>query len=173
MAGAFNLKPNPLVVKLGLELPGAAAPALMATAAPGTYMPGAAAGTETPGRLSFTGYVGGEFEHDGMNWCVLYLDWDGQTWLLIERDGILGRQTIPSDAGSGTPAPRDVLYVKPDAAVGNAGRTLTRRGLFLTGDFTRAGDYDAEMEGGTLAAATGVFCQARSPGCCNKTTRRP
>jgi hypothetical protein len=102
---------------------------------------------------------------------VLYLDWDGETRLLIEKDGIVDRQRLPKGAGMGTPVERDVIYVKHDAAVGIVGSSLSLEGLFLTGDFTRAGDFDSDMGGGTLSAATGGFCASAL--CCKGKSNRP
>ena len=128
-------------------------------------------GAETPERRSFVGYYGGEFQFHDVWWCVLYLDWDLRTWLIIERDGVVARESMIHEPG--LQQGRDVLWVKADAAVGRGRRSLSREGEFLTGAFTRAGDFDVGQEGGTLAAATGVFCDARSVGCCMGRTNRP
>ena len=110
------------------------------------------------------------FNHGGNDWSVLYLDWDLETWLVIETIGIVGRERITSAAGSGAPALRDVVWVLADAAVGHGSRSLSVEGAFLCGNFTRAGDFEPSPTGGTLAASTGVFCEARSPGCCKGCT---
>ena len=94
-----------------------------------------------------------------------------QSWLIIERAGVLAHKRMANEPG--VSAGREVLWVKADAAVGRANRSLSVEGEFLTGAFTRAGDFDVGQEGGTLAAATGVFCEARSVGCCMGRTNRP
>jgi hypothetical protein len=132
------------------------------------------AGPESPDRVSFVGYLGDRFFHRGLWWLVLYLDWDMQTFLVIESTGFIRADTLPTSAGSGTPEPRNVIWVRADTAVGRVARSLSLEGMFLTGDFTRAGDFEAgPADGGTFAAATGVFCGARSPGCCIVTKKKP
>ena len=121
-------------------------------------------------KVSFVGYVGDTIEHRGSRWTVLYLDWDLSSWLLIETAGIVARKYIPNDTGMGAPVNSDVLWVLADAAVGRGRKALSLEGMFLTGDFTRAGDFDASAAGGTMAASTGVFCEGRSPGCCRPRT---
>jgi hypothetical protein len=124
-----------------------------------------------PDWRSFVGYYGGVFEHGNRKWCRLYLDMDLQSSLIIESDGVLERENIQNEVGV---APgRVVLWVRPDAAVGHGKRSLSREGEFLTGAFTRAGDIDLGTAGGTPDAATGLFCDARSVGCCMGRTNRP
>jgi hypothetical protein len=130
-----------------------------------------AAGIAGPGdKVSFIGYVGDTIEHGGTSWTVLYLDWDLSTWLLIETAGIFARKYIPNYTGMGAPVNSDVLWVLAEAAVGRGRKALSVEGMFLTGEFTRAGDFDAAAGGGTMAASTGVFCEGRSPGCCKPKT---
>jgi hypothetical protein len=168
--GAGNLNPNGLVARVGGPLP---APGVVPVAAPAAAALGggaaAAAAPSSPERRSFTGYLGETFNH-GVDWTMLYVDSSLESWLLIETDGIVARETIPRRAGSGSPAPLDVIWVLADAAVGRGGRSLTLEGAFLSGNFTRAGDFEASPTGGTLAASTGVFCEARSAGCCKGCT---
>jgi hypothetical protein len=141
---------------------------------------GASAGQESPDQRSFVGYLGETFVNQtvnqGVEWSILFLDWTLETWLIVETNGIVHRATIPTAAGDGAPANRDVLWVLADATVGRGGRSLSEEGVFLSGQFTRAGDFEAAPSGGTLAASTGVFCEGRSPGCCQgctvKTPRR-
>jgi hypothetical protein len=122
-------------------------------------------------RVSFVGYVGRTFSHREMSWTVVYRDLDLQTWLIIERAGIVDQDDISASSGEGTPVARDIVWVKADAAVGHGSRALSIEGMFLTGNFTRAGDLEATPDGGTLAASTGVFCGARSPNCCYVTKK--
>jgi hypothetical protein len=129
------------------------------------------AGPAPPDWRSFVGYFGGEIEYRNRMWTRLYLDLDLQSWLIIESAGVLQREDVHNEPGV---APgRVVLWVRPDAAVGRGKRSLSVEGEFLTGEFTRAGDFDLGTAAGTPAAATGVFCDARSVGCCMGRTNRP
>ena len=126
-------------------------------------------GPESPERRSFVGYLGRTFNHGvNMDPAVRRL---GPRVVADHRDERHRRsRTIPPDAGSGTPEALDIIWVLADAAVGRGGRSLSVEGAFLCGNFTRAGDFEASPTGGTLAASTGVFCEARSPGCCKGCT---
>jgi hypothetical protein len=124
-----------------------------------------------PELVTFTGYVGASFTRDGTSWCLLYLDTRLLTWLLLERDGVVYRQVMKDEK-----APfeqRDVVWVKADASVGRGMGSLSVEAQFLTGEFTRAGDFEPGLTGGTMAAATGVFCEADSVGCCTPKSNRP
>ena len=80
-------------------------------------------------------------------WVLVYRDWRMITWLLIEGEGIVHLDTVPED-GDPTRA-RDVLWVDRDTAVGRGSGPQSDEARFLTGDFTRAGDFDAwETAGG-------------------------
>jgi hypothetical protein len=165
-----DLTPNRLVNRLGGPMP---APRVQSVAAAGlqNVAPHALTGADSPDRRSFVGYLGQTFLRGlGSRWTQLYLDWNLETWLIIETSGIVARETIPRAAGSGAPGPRDVIWVLADAAVGRGRRALSLEGAFLSGNFTRAGDFEASPGGGTLAASTGVFCEGRSPGCCRHCT---
>ena len=164
----FDLNPNALVTALGVALPAPDATSVAVTAS--ALRTGATTGPESPERRSFVGYVGRTFNHRGNNWTLLYVDSALESWMIVETDGIVGRRPIPPDAGSGTPEALDMIWVLADAAVGRGGRSLTVEGAFLCGNFTRAGDFEASPTGGTLAASTGVFCEARSAGCCKGCT---
>jgi hypothetical protein len=120
--------------------------------------------------VTFTGYVGPVLKRDGKQWCLLYLDTCLQSWLLVEVAGIAFRDPIKVDqAPCGI---QDVLWVKADTLVKSGSGSLSVEAQFLTGRFTQAGDFDPGPSGGTLAAATGVFCEARSVGCCRPRTPR-
>jgi hypothetical protein len=168
------LNPHPLVVALAKNLK---APAVRAAG----NVPGIAAGSpgalarasNLPGVVLFAGFLGDLVPHpSGTNWQVLYIDLALTEWLLIEEDGILDDakvkdETVPIKFG----ADRDVLWVKADASVGRGAASQSVEAQFLTGPFTRAGDFEVPLAGGTLAAATGVFCEARTPSCCRVRSR--
>jgi hypothetical protein len=164
----FDLIPNLLVDRLGgpMPPPGVSPVAMVGLA----WIAPRAQPADSPDRRSFVGYLGETFTHGGNDWSVLYLDWDLETWLVIETIGIVGRERITSAAGSGAPALRDVVLVLADTAVGHGRRSLSLEGAFLCGNFTRAGDFEPSPSGGTLDASTGVFCEGRSPGCCRGCT---
>jgi hypothetical protein len=131
---------------------------------------GFAASPDVPELVTFAGFVGATLKQQEKFWCVLYLDTRLQTWLLVQKDGIVFRDPVKKDdAPCGI---QDVLWVKADTPVGRGSGSLSVEGQFLSGDFTRAADFDAAPSGGTLGAATGVFCEARSPGCCQGCTYR-
>ena len=72
----------------------------------------------------------------------------------------------------------DVLWVKADTAVCSGSGALSLEGLFLIGDFTRAGDFEVESlpaAGRRLPRGGGYGLAGQSPPrCgCNKTVRRP
>jgi hypothetical protein len=128
--------------------------------------------------VSFEGYLGATVPHppgadetDDQNlWCVFYLDWDLRSWLLIERTGIVRHKRI-KDAQTDED-PHDVIWVRVDATVGSGRGSASVESLFLKGQFTSAGDFEAEATSGGLSPATGKFC-GRSPWCCGgKTVRR-
>ena len=198
MAPDLNLKPHPLVPKVakGLEQVGVdlqtAADALLAEQAQlpddkqelstkpvKTKAPtgdakdalGLAATADVPALVTFAGYLGATIPRAGKRWCVLYLDTRLLTWLLLLEDGIVFREEHKDeDAACGK---RDVLWVKADTPVASGNGSLTAEAQFLTGAFARAGDYDNMQPGaGTAAAATGVFCEARTIGCCKGRTER-
>lgn len=139
-------------------------------------------------RVMFAGFRGPVVEHPGRGeWRLLYLDLELRDWLLIETTGILAQGKVKDEAvpteivAQGKvkdetvfgEQSRDVFWVKADAAVGRGDASQTVQAQFLTGRFTRAADFEAPLSGGTLAAATGVFCEARTPSCCLFKSKRP
>jgi hypothetical protein len=120
--------------------------------------------------VAFTGFLGGSIEEPGTNteWRILYLDVELRTWLIVERGNILVWDLVEDK--SAPFSQRNVIWVRQDAPVGRGSQPPEAK--FLTGDFTRAGDCEAPASGGTLAGATGIFCQARTPSCCGPRSRR-
>jgi hypothetical protein len=105
------------------------------------------------------------------DWRLLYLDLQLSNWILVEKDGIVHSAVVEDDNVPGKQ--RDVVWVTGDTAVGVGSGSQSVEAQFLTGEFTRAADFRASPTGGTLAASTGVFCEAESIGCCNPTSRPP
>lgn len=160
---------HPLVTALakGLKPPGVK-PHIPASS------PGALArASNLPGVVLFAGFLGDVVPNpSGGNWQVLYVDMALTEWVLIEEDGIVEDasvtdESVPTSFGG----KRDLLWVKADTSVGRGPSSQSVESQFLTGPFTRAGDFEAPLIGGTLAAATGVFCEARTPSCCRIRSR--
>jgi hypothetical protein len=163
-----DLEPNDLVKKVtGVLLPRGKAAAQQA----GRDEPAdLGAATGIPQLVVFAGLLGDPVENPrGETWYQLYIDWGLADWLLVEKRGIVHRVTIEDPAIH--PLTRDVIWVDEDASVGRGSRSQSPDGQFLTGDFTRAADFDAPVGGGTLGASTGVFCEARTPSCCRYPSR--
>lgn len=110
------------------------------------------------------GYLGGPVDHEGMTWRLLYLDSRLDSWLLVpERDIIVNQHLTDDNAPSGM---RDVLWINSTANIVRGEGPRTNDGRFLVGELTRAGDFAASTKGGTFSAATGLLCEATTPGCC-------
>jgi hypothetical protein len=121
--------------------------------------------------VTFVGFVDGVVTSPltGNDWVLMYLDAQLQSWLLVEEPRIansakLEEDNAPSEA-------RDVIWVERDAAVGIGRGRQSDEARFLTGHFTRAGDFDAAPAGGTMAASTGVFCGANTALCCRRVSQ--
>jgi hypothetical protein len=112
----------------------------------------------------FAGFLGGPVEHDRATWRLLYLDSRLNNWLLVPEDDIVVHQLLDDDrAPSGK---RDALWVRGSATVVQGSGSGAIEGRFLVGEFTRAGDFAASTTGGTFSAASGLLCEATTPGCC-------
>ncbi|MGH2969197.1 MAG: hypothetical protein ACRDK0_09050 [Solirubrobacteraceae bacterium] len=168
---AITLVPHPLVDTLAKAL-GPKAPPSMSYGTGGTPSATAilAQATDVPELVTFSGFLGDTVPQPSGNvWRLLYLDWRLQTWLLVEEGEILHAEKVKDDgAPSGLV---DVIWVRADASVRRGSGPQSVEARFLTGAFTRAGDFDASPTGGTLAAATGIFCEARTPVCCYRRSR--
>ena len=163
-----NLDPNELVEELAKELaasgPEAFRAAVAAASDPQALAAAFAESADVSQVAAFEGYLGATVPHDGKDWCVFYLDLQARSWLLVERDCIVERAIVEH---STWPCKRDVLWVRGDGAVGIGHGSQSVQAQFLTGEFTRAGDFEASPTGGTLEAATGVFCRG-TPSCCRR-----
>jgi hypothetical protein len=159
------LEPHPLVKAVAKKFMSDAA---NAAAALKEY----AAATDLPELIAFAGFLGPTLEQPApeKTWRLLYLDLELRTWLLVEDAEILVHEKVKDDtAPSGE---RDMIWVKADVPVGHGSGSPSVEARFLSGEFTRAGDFEAPPGGGSAPAATGVFCQARTPSCCRIRTRR-
>jgi hypothetical protein len=127
---------------------------------------------DVPKLVMFVGFLGPlvPAPATGDQWQVLYLDLELRDWLLVEDAAIVDSSTITDDAVPFNQQ-RDVIWVSDDAPVGRGTGSQSVPASFLTGEFTRAADFDDAQPGsGTVGAATGVFCQ-RSIGCCTPKSR--
>ena len=114
----------------------------------------------------FEGYLGPTIEHDGKEWCVLYVDLELWTWLLVEKDGIVKKKTITHTTW---PYKRDVIWVGAGAAVGICSGPQSIEAQFLTGEFTRAADFEGPSIGAGPPPATGPFCPPiNTAACCRR-----
>jgi hypothetical protein len=124
-----------------------------------------------PQLVTFVGFLGATLRRDPTAdkfWVVLYVDPQLSSWLLVPTEGVVWRDRVTDEH---TPwKDRDVIWVTADSSVGVGSGSQSVQAQFLTGEFTRAADFDASPGGGTIAAATGVFCEGRSPGCCKPKT---
>ena len=126
-----------------------------------------------PELVTVAGYVGGILDDKigptKAEWLQLYLDGKLRTWLLVEKKGIVLRSTIEDKTALG--GQRDVIWAKADTSVKRGSGTQPAQSRFLSGEFVSAGDFSASLTGGTVSAATGIFCDAQTPGCCGRPTR--
>jgi hypothetical protein len=119
--------------------------------------------------VTFAGFISGTVTQPGnttTTWLLMYLDTQLLSWLVVEGDKVVHTDKITDDdAPSGK---RDMIWVQRDAAVGLGSGPQSDPARFLTGEFTRAGDFEASPAGGTRAASTGAFCGANTPLCCTR-----
>ena len=132
--------------------------------------PGAAAADQAPAELPelviFEGFTGDVFDRpEGTTWQQFYLDPALFFWLIVEGARIRHSKRI-EDEESPTDG-CDYIWVEADALVGSGSGTQAVEATFLTGEFTRAGDFEAaSTAGGGRGRATGPFCgRPRSPFC--------
>jgi hypothetical protein len=163
--------PNPFISALAKELKAKQAgqiPDLPANAQqPADFANALANAASLPELVTFAGYRGGiVYDAQQTPWLVLYHDTWLQRWLLVKETDVLYSASVTDDTSPS--GKRDVIWVRADASVSGGSGSRSVEARFLTGEFTRAGDYGAPPTGGTLAAATGVFCEARTASCCRR-----
>jgi hypothetical protein len=136
------------------------------------YANALAEASQLPELVIFAGYLGGVIERDadGIKWQLLYLDWRLSTWLLVQQEDIVFRKALEDHTAPFNK--RDAIWVKANALITRGSGPQPVEARFLRGDFTRAGDVSASVTGGTFSPATGIFCEATTPSCCGRPTRR-
>src|SRR3954451_3981524 len=154
--------PNKFVERLTKHLnEPASSPRLDGTVEPDATRVAQAA--NVPQLFTFAGFLGAVVGQPGVpekQWQLMYLDLSLKNWLLVEDDGVISTYTVVEDKAPDRQM--DVLWVTADTAVGIGSGSQSLEAQFLTGDFTRAADFRTSVSGGTLAAATGIFCDAQS-----------
>jgi hypothetical protein len=121
-----------------------------------------------PALITLAGYLGGCVTggEPPTQWQLLFLDNKLVTWMIVPYDQILVHSRVTDDTAAF--GERDLLWVNAEALVGRGDTTESVQGRFLTGPFTRAGDVAASVTGGTFTAASGLLCEAVTPGCCTR-----
>ena len=179
-----DLVPHPLVTRVGqkfvdkglVSLPAARTQEPEAETSASASAKSARVDNEVAGALAdqanlpdlslFAGFLGGPVssEKNPGTWRLVYLDSRLNNWLLVPEDDIIVWQRLEDDhAPSGL---RDALWVTSSAMVVRGSGARSNEGRFLVGEFTRAADFAAATTGGTFSAATGLLCEATTPGCC-------
>jgi hypothetical protein len=127
-------------------------------------------GVETPslaGRVPdlslFAGYLGAELKRPDTTWWLFYLDSRLHKWLLVRKEDIVVYKQLDDDTAFGKK--RDVLWVDAGARLLQGDGSRTIEGLFVVGEFTRAGDFAATTTTRTSPASTGLICEATTPSC--------
>jgi hypothetical protein len=123
-----------------------------------------------PGLSLIAGYLGGALLREGVTWRLVYLDARLDSWLLVDENDIVVYQRLKDEKAA--VGERDMLWVNATANLLRGSGPRTNDGRFLVGELTRAGDFAASSTGGTFSAATGLLCEATTPGCCIKPRTR-
>jgi hypothetical protein len=120
-----------------------------------------AAAPEVPELVIFEGWAGDVFERPPeTSWQQFYLDPRLFAWMIVEGKRIrYSRRVTDKESPTGG---CDYIWVEADALVGSGSGKQPVEATFLTGEFTRAGDFEATPTGG---GATGPFFRPRSPFC--------
>jgi hypothetical protein len=120
-----------------------------------------------------TGYIGGQCTYPSSSiwWQILFLDANLRNWIIVDRQQILySDRRDDREAAAGK---RDFIWVKADTLIAHGDPQTDPKNLFLTGAFTRAGDYETSVRGDTHSSASGLICDAITPGGCTSNTPRP
>jgi hypothetical protein len=171
-----DLDPHKLVAEIAGELKGTEGAELAGLPRTPTAVQLAdalARAEEIPELVIFAGFLGGEIARDDdpdRKWRLLYLDWKLVSWLLVPQDKIVFRGKLGDE--SAPFAERDAIWVLADARVKRGDGPQSTEARFLRGDFVRAGDISSGVTAGTFTPTTGLFCEATTPSCCGRPTRR-
>jgi hypothetical protein len=112
----------------------------------------------------FAGYLGPILNYFARDWRLIYLDERLQEWLLAPTKDIAHEQRQEDkQAAFGF---LDAIWVTANADVIQGRGPAPMERMFVEGPFTRAADVAPAPAGGTFAAASGLFCEARSGSCC-------
>jgi hypothetical protein len=133
--------------------------------------PGAEAEEQGDDLIVFMGFLDEPVPQPGQGvlWDRLYTDLALTDWLIVEPNGRVAQMRVEDRS---TPnIERDVIWVRARALVGRGTGAIASESQFLAGEFTRAGDFEAPVGGGTNGASTGIFCEARTPTCCRYPSR--
>lgn len=101
------------------------------------------------------GYLGGFVDEDNV-WRVIYLDAELQTWIIAADASIRDRRTVKDEAAP--TGSRDVIWLDREDRIISGQWPQTVKGRFLSGDFIRFADFEAEPNGGTFPSPSGLFC---------------
>jgi hypothetical protein len=119
---------------------------------------------DVPELSLFAGFLAGHVEGPQGDSQLVYLDARLYSWLVVKETDIVVHERM-TDAGAPYGV-RDVLWVRRDATLIQGTGSRSNAGRFLVGELTAAGDFAASTTGGTFSAATGLLCEATTPGCC-------
>jgi hypothetical protein len=111
---------------------------------------GLAFSTTLPEQVIFAGYDGDVYTRpaDNVKWQVLYLDARLHRWMIVEQARVRNSDRV-SDDRSPT-GDYDYLWVDVEARVASGSRSQSVEAPFLTGEFVRAGDFEAPPSGGGM-----------------------
>jgi len=164
------MPPHPLVNAIAQALNAPARPnANIAAGSPEAL----ALATNLPEQVIFAGYNGAVYQRpaDAVQWQMLYLDPRLHRWMIVDLGRVRNTQLV-NDPRSPT-GDYEYVWIDTDALVGSGSRSQSVETPFLTGDFVRAGDFEAPPSGGRGASATGAYCGIRTPEClCYRTSTR-
>jgi hypothetical protein len=122
------------------------------------------AATGRPELVIFQGFTGDVFDRpEGRTWQRFYLDLQLFRWMIVEGARIRYSKRV-EDEESPTEG-CDYIWVEADALVGGGSGPQPVEATFLTGEFTRAADFEAPSTGGPMGGPTGPFCPPKSPLC--------
>jgi hypothetical protein len=184
---AQSLSAHPLVVGLAMGLSDSAvqsAITAMQTGATPSFAgptgapelaPGAVRdfGTQvnSPELRTLSGYLGGEVPDPGGGpaWQIMFVDSSLAGWLIVRTNEILYSNRVKDHTAAG--GERDYIWLTVDTMVGRGDSSSSAQAVFLSGAFTRAGDFPTSPRGDTFPRGGGLLFDAITPGCCTGNSR--